>query len=76
VSAVLGFTRVAGNFLATNVLQRSCGSEGGVRLPPSGCGTPKTRRRTMAYFHGNFVWRELMTTNVEASKGFYGELFN
>jgi predicted enzyme related to lactoylglutathione lyase len=30
----------------------------------------------MAYFHGNFVWRELMTTNVEASKGFYGELFN
>ena len=30
----------------------------------------------MAYFHGNFVWRELMTTNVEAAKGFYGELFN
>jgi predicted enzyme related to lactoylglutathione lyase len=24
---------------------------------------------------GRFVWRELMTTDVEAAKGFYGELF-
>ena len=27
------------------------------------------------YTHGRFVWRELLTTDVEAAKGFYGELF-
>lgn len=27
------------------------------------------------YTFGRFVWRELMTTDVEAAKGFYGELF-
>lgn len=27
------------------------------------------------YTHGRFVWRELMTTDVEDAKGFYGELF-
>lgn len=28
------------------------------------------------YSHGHFVWREIMTTDVEDAKGFYGELFN
>lgn len=27
------------------------------------------------YTHGRFVWRELLTTDVEGAKGFYGELF-
>lgn len=27
------------------------------------------------YTHGRFVWRELLTTDVESAKGFYGELF-
>ena len=26
--------------------------------------------------HGRFVWRELMTTDLDKSRGFYGELFN
>lgn len=26
------------------------------------------------YTHGRFVWRELMTTDVDGAKGFYGEL--
>lgn len=26
------------------------------------------------YNHGHFVWRELITSNIEAAKGFYGEL--
>ena len=28
------------------------------------------------YHHGRVVWRELMTSDIEAAKGFYGELFN
>jgi hypothetical protein len=27
------------------------------------------------YTHGRFVWRELMTTNVDDARSFYGELF-
>lgn len=27
------------------------------------------------YTHGRFVWRELLTTDIEGAKGFYGELF-
>jgi predicted enzyme related to lactoylglutathione lyase len=26
------------------------------------------------FTHGRFVWRELMTTDVDSAKGFYGEL--
>lgn len=30
----------------------------------------------MFFKHGAFSWNELMTTDVEAAKKFYGELFN
>ncbi len=28
------------------------------------------------YFHGHFIWRELMVPDVQKARGFYGELFN